>query len=173
MIEGRRGRELYQEHSALRAKTAKPLTHARKPAFGSVKALGVSQRSWGLDGDHEPVRQPPPPTRELGIGRPAIVARVQLHGLKLPGVVIQAALGRQAFGVEDIRPVRVTPAGSSDVDRHKGYSAIREQLASRCANRRVRLRVQQAGLFNPCNGCGEVLPAVSRRRQARKEKQTD
>jgi hypothetical protein len=30
------------------------------------------------------------------------------------------------------------------VDRHNGYSAIREQLASRCANQRVTLRVQQA-----------------------------
>src|SRR5919202_3211673 len=125
MIEGRRGRELHQEHSALRAKTVKPLTHARKPAFGSVKALGVSQRSWSLDGDHEPVRQPPLPTRKRGIGRPAVVARIQLHRLKLPGVVIQAAPGWQAFGVEDIRPVRVTPAGSSDVDRHNSYSAIR------------------------------------------------
>ena len=39
--------------------------------------------------------------------------------------------------------MRVTPAGSSDVDRHNGYSAICEQLASRCANQRVTLRVQQ------------------------------
>jgi len=37
--------------------------------------------------------------------------------------------------------VRVTPAGSSDVDRHNGYSAICEQLASRCTNQRVTLRV--------------------------------
>jgi hypothetical protein len=142
----------------------------RKPAFGSVKALCVSQRSWGLDGGYECVRQPPLPTRERGIGRPTVVARVQLHGLKLPSVVIKAALGRQAFGVEDIRPLRVTPAGSSDVDCHNGYSAIREQLASRCANRRVTLRVQQAGFFSRCNGGDEVLPPVSRRRQARKRK---
>src|SRR3954471_21801328 len=128
MIEGRRGRELYQQHSTLRTKTVQPLAHARKPAFGSVKALGVSQRAWSLHGDQEPVRPPPLPTRERGIRGPAVVARVQLHRLKLPGVVIKAALGRQAFGVEDIRPVRVTPAGSSDVDCHNGYSVIREQI---------------------------------------------
>src|ERR1019366_7943369 len=94
MIEGRRGRKLYQEHPALRAETVKPLTDARQPGFRSVEALGVRQRSRGLDGDHEPVRQPPLPTCERGIGGPAVVARVQLHGLKLPGVVVKAALGR-------------------------------------------------------------------------------
>jgi hypothetical protein len=100
----------------------------------------VRQRSGCLDGEQETTRQLPLPARERGIGRPAVIARVQLNGLKLPGVVVKASLSRQARGVEDVRPVRVTPAGSSDVDRHNGYSAIREQSASRCAYERATLR---------------------------------
>jgi hypothetical protein len=63
----------------------------------------------------------------------------------LPGVVIEAALGRQAFRVEDICPVRVTPAGSSDVDRHNGYSVIANDFGLEVRGPAGHAESQQAG----------------------------
>jgi hypothetical protein len=110
------------------------------------------------------------PSRERGIGRPAVVARVQLRGLKAaPGVVIKAALGRQALRVEDIRPMRVTPTGSSDVDRHNRYSATsgKKQLRLACHGRRYASTHRDDQAHTRTARRAAVVEATSLRRAAR------
>src|SRR5215203_5623779 len=71
-------RELDEEEAAHRSESREARPDSLDPSLRAVEPALMRQAARGLDRHHEPGREPPAPVREGRVGRPAVVARVQL-----------------------------------------------------------------------------------------------
>jgi hypothetical protein len=83
MIDGRRRRQLDQEHPAAPSEPREAAGDARQPRLWTEELPRVCQRPRGLDAEYKVRWQSPPPILERPVGGPPVVARIQLHSAEV------------------------------------------------------------------------------------------
>ena len=97
-------RQLHEQHGAPVVELVPRRRDPLHPDLGRVELLRVRQPPRRLDRHPEPGRQAPAPARERRVAWPSVVARVQLDGVELARVEVEALRRRESRAGRARRP---------------------------------------------------------------------